>query len=290
MNLDSFGFVLLAAAFHAGWNILLKKSRFDQVVVLSIGQLLSGCVMFLFFVAFFEIPAGFFSDGANLLKVTASGLSRVPYLFFLGIGYRTGAMSVFYPISRGTGIATTAILAFVLIHQPFQFGGILGITLIVFGILIVSLSEKHFDASMEASRKIIRMAAYAGLSIGIYSTIDKYAMSEGLQPILFISLSNIVSGSFISIYSFGKNPAKYGRILRHAFKDYAISGFGGIWTYLLILQAFKTSPAPYVVAIRETSIFFALLFSALFLNERVTAVKWTGAAFILAGAFAIQFL
>jgi drug/metabolite transporter (DMT)-like permease len=47
-------------------------------------------------------------------------------------------------------------------------------------------------------------------------------------------------------------------------------------SYTLILEAFQTAPVSYVVAVRQSSVLFALTLGALFLRERPSGVRLLG--------------
>jgi drug/metabolite transporter (DMT)-like permease len=59
-------------------------------------------------------------------------------------------------------------------------------------------------------------------------------------------------------------------------------------SYLLVLYGFAHGPTGAVSALRETSVFFGLLFAAFMLRERVGALRWVAAALAMLGAVAIR--
>ncbi len=74
------------------------------------------------------------------------------------------------------------------------------------------------------------------------------------------------------------------RALLRARPGVVIGGaLAGIASYGLILHAFTTAPVSYVVAVRQSSVLFAVAFGALLLRERPGRVRVLGAAAIVAG-------
>jgi len=60
--------------------------------------------------------------------------------------------------------------------------------------------------------------------------------------------------------------------------------------YGLILHAFQTAPASYVVAVRQTSVLFALLFAVLWLRERPNRRRIAGATATVVGVALISLM
>jgi drug/metabolite transporter (DMT)-like permease len=65
---------------------------------------------------------------------------------------------------------------------------------------------------------------------------------------------------------------------------------GSLLSYSLILEAFRTAPASYVVAVRQTSVLFALLFAAGWLRERPDRRRIFGATATVVGVALIALL
>jgi uncharacterized membrane protein len=63
----------------------------------------------------------------------------------------------------------------------------------------------------------------------------------------------------------------------------ALAGVAIFAAYVLALAALKLASAASVGAVRETSVVIVTAFAAVVLHERVTAVRWTGAAAVTAG-------
>jgi drug/metabolite transporter (DMT)-like permease len=60
--------------------------------------------------------------------------------------------------------------------------------------------------------------------------------------------------------------------------------------YGLILEAYKTAPASYVVAVRQVSVLFALLFAVVWLRERPDRRRVIGAAATVVGVALISLM
>jgi uncharacterized membrane protein len=59
--------------------------------------------------------------------------------------------------------------------------------------------------------------------------------------------------------------------------------------YWIVLWAMTEAPIAAVAALRETSILFVMVLSALFLKERITPARGLGGALVVAGAMLLRF-
>ena len=139
MPLFAFLLVILAAALHALWNFAAKKAS-GNLSVIWIGLVLAtiATIPFLFFLS----PEQIFVSKAWPF-ILATGIIHAVYFFALAKAYEHGDISVVYPISRGSGIAGTAIIAYLLLQEKISFIGASGILLISLGTLLLGLTNIH---------------------------------------------------------------------------------------------------------------------------------------------------
>jgi len=70
---------------------------------------------------------------AGLPYIGATGILHAWYFGFLSRSYMTGEISLVYPVARGTGVAGTAIVAGLLLHERLSLAGVAGILTICIG-------------------------------------------------------------------------------------------------------------------------------------------------------------
>ena len=184
----AFQLVILAATLHAVWNFATKKIAGDLAVI-WIG-LVMACITFTPFI-FFLAP-----DQMAFQKVyphiIASGVIHAVYFFALAKAYEYGDISVVYPIARGSGIAGTAIAAFLLLQETISPIGVIGILAISVGIFLLGLKngrQKHG----------ILFALLVGLMIISYSIVDKLAVENIPSSVLHIRIYSFVHPTISSI-------------------------------------------------------------------------------------------
>ena len=279
MSSLAFIIVLFAAVFHATWNFYTKKSVANKIVLLWAAQLLTGILLFPFAYYFSQ---GISSDVFEFFIITS--IVHAIYVFLLGSAYELGGISVVYPISRGVGIAGTVAMATFIGIDSLTLIGFLGIGSILCGTIFIG-SDK---AKSLHSQQVFLISLLVGFSVAAYSVIDKMAMAHA-PPFLFVCGLHVGSSFLLSFWVMAKKRNEALEVLSNH-KLYAIGiGLAGLSTYGLILWVFQSSPASYVVALRETSILFATLLGVLVLKESFSRGKAIGVTLIVIGAVLVKF-
>src|SRR5512146_1811091 len=85
--------VLLAACFHAGWNLVLHETS-DRVAAMAVAGLIAGLALLPFTIA--APPWQVWP------LIVLSGIAEAAYALLLSAAYQRGALAVAYPIGRGT--------------------------------------------------------------------------------------------------------------------------------------------------------------------------------------------
>ena len=104
MQHDTVSIILLAAAMHASWNILIKRAGqripyASQWVAIYCG-IIAICVL----------PFLNFPDAVSWPYLCASALLQTAYFFLLAKAYQHGDFSVAYPLMRGTAPLLVLVL------------------------------------------------------------------------------------------------------------------------------------------------------------------------------------
>lgn len=284
--------VLGSALMHATWNMLAKRSSHPLAFLwlVNTASLIIFLPVFLWAITENGLPSSAWPF------VIATGVLHILYISFLSQAYRYGALSIAYPISRGTGVALVPIFAIPLLGENLSLFGLAGIVLVLVGIVglhsreIVGLFDPERVGSTVQSRLVDnRGAIYAlitGLTIAAYSLVDKAGV-ERAHPLVYGYMI------FISM-TIGLTPY----ILRYHWKDAAaefranpwLVGLGGLFvqgTYLIVLAAMTIAPVSYIVPLREVSVLFGAMLGAIFLKEMLTPARIVAAVVISLGVICI---
>lgn len=280
MDWNTFSLVIAAAVFHAVWNFAAKKSRADKICLLWVALFSAGLILG---------PVGLVMSDAAAISTRGwqllllSGLTHAFYIYLLGKSYEIGQISSVYPIMRGTGIAGTAILAVALTIDHLSGIGIAGIILIILGSCSIGLKEFP-DRS---TRPAFLIALLVGVTISAYSIIDKLAVTH-VHPLVYVCSVNLTSTTLLLPLLLKAHLKELKATLRNHKTEGILLGLAGLLTYLIILYAYRSSPASYVVALRETSIVVAAYLGIKFLKDDFSKRKLTGIIFIVVGAMVIK--
>ncbi|MBU1209773.1 MAG: DMT family transporter [Alphaproteobacteria bacterium] len=269
--------VLLAAALHASWNVLVKGGH-DKFV--SMSAIVIGHVPFAVLALFF-FPA---LDIACWPYLIAGAVAHFGYQSFLLMSYRLGDLTQVYPIARGVAplIVTGISVAFLGVELlSVQYAAIL---LIAAGIISVTLVRRA-DGLRNAPAAI--SALITGCFIAGYSLNDGWGARVAGSPVTFYAWLSIINAMVWAAAMAIVRPGVVRRMAANARMLTLVGGSASFIAYAIVVWAFTQAPIPLVTALRETSMVFALLLGVFVLKERLdlgkvvsTVVTLTGAALL----------
>ncbi len=285
MTTAAFLLVLVAAAAHASWNFLLKRSEHKVAFLWSFTGVS--------FVAFL-IPAVIYAavDGIGPRGVAfgvTSGVLHAAYGLALSRGYQLGDLSAVYPISRGMGPALIPLAAVLLLHEHVSAWAGLGIALVVVGVLLIQAqTEQPADLLRHLrglGRPAIATALVTGVLITTYSLWDKKAL-DYLPP---VTLNQFSMSGYVVLLA----PLAYrARVpLRAEWRErrwsIVAAGLLAPLAYILVLVALTSSRVSYVAPAREVGIVLGAALGIVVLREGYGAARIAGALLIVAGVLTI---
>ena len=273
MDLTVLALVLLAAIAHAAWNGWLKKSSPDFIglAAISTGWLIFGVVG----VTFVGFPA--WSSWPYLLLTT---VVHTVYAALLVSAYRHGEFSLAYPIARGTGPLVVALAAPFLLQEHLEGPGLLAISLIVIGILLIGLAGAATDLR---NRHAILLSRATGVAIGSSRLIDAAGARTGPSPHSYSAWLFILTAAALLVVTGCMHRTATLALLRPHLRHGILVGILSAVAYSIVLWAMTVAPAALVAALRETSILFAALIGWGLLGEKITRLRWVGVALAVIG-------
>ncbi len=285
MTTAAFSLVLVAAAAHASWNFLLKRSEHKVAFLWSFTGVS--------FVAFL-VPAIVYAiiDGIGARGVAfgvASGGLHAAYGLLLSYGYQVGDLSAVYPISRGMGPALIPPAAVLLLGEHVSGWAGLGIALVVIGVLLVQAQTDEPRELLQHLRGLGRPAIVSALATGVlittYSLWDKKAL-DYLSP---VTLNQFSIGGYVFLLW----PLAY-RARQPLREEWRARGWtivaAGVLAplaYILVLVALTTSRVSYVAPAREVGIVLGALLGIVLLHEGYSRARIAGALLIVAGVLTL---
>jgi len=275
MSIEIFLIVLFAAFLHALWNAIVKGAG-DRTIVLGLvaaGHVLPGIAL----VAFNASPSP-----AAIPYVIASTVIHWGYYALLNIAYRTGDLSIVYPISRGLAPILIAIGAFIWVGEELGLVVWSGIFAVSVGILL--LARGAFSSGIARSG----LVAAVGIAVIIasYSIVDGVGVRVSGSPLGYIGWL-FVAEIFVVAFVFS---SRWERVRNMSGRALAVGFFGGLISgaaYGLVLYAKTLAPLGVVSALRETSVVFAALIGILWFSEGPRRDRMFAALIVGAGIAAI---
>lgn len=274
--------ILLASAVcHASWNIIAKGSR-DKLTFLWC-QLTAASVV-LTIPVLLTCPA---PDPKGFIFLAISGLMQAAYYFLLAKTYSIGEISAVYPLTRGIAPVIVCIASALLGTEPITALMITGALLIFGGIYVINmkkLSFSEFTAPIKALIEVpaTRLALLNGIIVAAYTLSDKQSVKY-TDPMVVYWVIAVIPAVLIAPLVIKKGQLK-AEISCNKFRILAVSALT-FTAYFLVLKAMSFAGAGYVSAVREISIVFVAIYSAVRFKESFPASKIIGAVLIFAGIF-----
>ena len=267
------GLALCAAFFHASWNIAVKQTG-DRFLALWAQFVFSGSA------AMIILAVWSFIDGITDIAwwwAIFSGCGHLPYVMLLARAYDKNDFSVTYPIARGAGALTAAILGLIFLGDDLSGLSMGGIAVVIFGLWILVSNQKINN---------ITPALGVALTIGGYSVIDAYG-ARNSNSIAF-ALSVFVSGALtVSAWALITRRRHLKAFITSHWQTSAAGGAMSLLSYTMVVYAFTLAPVGYVATLRESSVVIAALAGWKYLKEEDHKRRLTSAAVVVIGLFVL---
>lgn len=203
-------------------------------------------------------------DLRSLLFIVGSALIHVVYFLTLQRGYRSGDLSLVYPLARGSGPMLATIGAILLLGERPSALALSGTLLIVVSVFVLTGGRQMFR---EGQRQSVLYGLATGVCIAFYTLWDGYAVSRlSVPPLIFMWLSECFRALILSPSAL-RNPEKVRLEWRaHRLEALVIAVFSPL-AYILVLTALTFTPVSYIAPAREISILIGALLGARLLAE-----------------------
>jgi drug/metabolite transporter (DMT)-like permease len=259
--LDALALALAAAVLHAGWNLLLARSRDTEAA--------TALAVVVLVLAVSPVAALTWRvDGSAVPYIAASAGLELVYVALLAAAYRRFELSLVYPLARGLAPVLALLVVVVVTATRPSAGEIAGVLTVAAGVLLVRGLRGRGEGAALA-------LVIAGVIAG-YTVVDRYGIRHA-NAVAYLLL--IMLGPALAY------PPVVGwrRVRRELGLPVVAIGLASAGAYLLVLLALRLASAPSVAAVRESSVVIATAFAALVLRERVGARRLAGAVLVAGG-------
>jgi drug/metabolite transporter (DMT)-like permease len=279
MTAFALALILGAAAIHASWNFLLKRSGGGTIFVWLFAALSAVLYAPLAAAIIWWTNAQF--GWVQYALMAASAAIHTAYFMLLDRGYRSGDMSVVYPLARGTGPLITMLCAVLLLQERPGALAVAGAVMIGCAAFLLTGDLRKLRESR--NYHAIGFALLTGCMIAAYTLVDKVAVSAWLIPPLVqdwaANLGRVALMTPLAV----KARHEIAPTWRRAWKDIVTVALLCPLSYILVLTAMVFTPVSYVAPAREVSILIGALMGAHFLQEGDVRRRLFAASAMVAG-------
>lgn len=291
MTPETLGLVLLSALLHAVWTALIKDSRdplaFNLLHALPFVPIVAGLT---FVMDLSTVPA------AAWRMIAVSSVIHAAYVFWMGRALARAELSVVYPIMRSTP-AFLPLVAVPLLGERISWLGAAGIAVVVVGMWLVhTRGRARWTSFVQPGTGFAYLVLLT--TVG-YSLTDKAAMQALSGAIWTAPLPRAVFyfiaigvGHAMLVAPFVLRRTSARALLaqgRAEWRRILLAGGGSMASYSLILEAFRSAPASYVVTVRQASVLFAVAIGAFWFREVPGRARVVGAVLTVLGVVLVSF-
>ena len=263
------GLALLAAVLHASWNLVVKQTG-DRFLTLW------GQFVFAGSFALIALAGWTIIDGPPKIAwwwSIISGCAHLPYVLLLAKAYDKNDFSLTYPIARGAGALSAAILGLIFLGDDLSAPSMAGIAIVIFGLWVLVLGQPINN---------IFPALGVAATIGIYSVVDAYG-ARNSDPVAFALSVFVSSATTITIWALLTRRGQLKEFLVVQWRPALFGGTMSIISYSLVVYAFTLAPVGYVATMRESSVVIAALACWKYLKEDDHKRRLTSATVVVLG-------
>ena len=283
----AFTLILASALMHALWNLLVKRSQ-DKTVFIWWMFVTSGGLMTL------ALPiAGTFPPlSLRVVGLAAVGaLCFMLYHLFAGRAYRTGDLSLIYPLAQ-TAMFWVPIWGVLILDEKVSGLGMAGIGLILFGAYSIQLRALAWSEVVRPFRNLRDPAVLAALAAGFIYSVGAVIDKTGVMiypPFHFTAL--LVDFMLLFMTMNILRPKYRGRVMaefRNSRLLVILAGPVIMASFLSFRYGLQMAPMSYAVPVRQVSLLIGVLIGVFFLGEACGRIRFIAALLILGGAALIR--
>lgn len=273
--------VLLAALLHASWNAMIKGG--SDVLLDTAAIVVGAGVLALPLLFVVDAPAP-----ASWPYIGASVAAHVAYYYLMINAYRTGDLSLVYPLMRGVAPLFTGVLAIAWLGEWPTAIGWGGMLLISLGVVVLALRPARLGAALHGHGRAVGFALTNAVVIAGYTLIDGSGARLSGNVWSYMVWLFVLDALPFSIYMLATRRGAFIEALAQRQVRGLVGGGLSAAAYAISVWAMTKAPVALVASLRETSVLFATLIGARLLKEHLTPRRWAGVAAVVAGVVALK--
>ena len=272
--------VLFAALLHATWNAMIKVSG-DRLVIMAVTAFVTS-ILALPFVLFLPAPAP-----ASWPFLFLSMCVHTVYMLMLVRAYGHGDFVQIYPLSRGSAPLLTALLGYLWLQESLTANEVAGMVLIIASIL--GFASERIGGIRQLSRSALGYSLLTGLCITAYSLVDGQGARLAGSSHSYVAWMFLLHGVLFPAIAVLRRRSIFFINARRAWLPGIAVAVISAFAYWIVVWAFSQERIAPVAVLRETSVAFAAVISALLLKERLSLTRVLLIILIILGIVLLSF-
>jgi drug/metabolite transporter (DMT)-like permease len=276
--------VILSAALHACWNLLLRRAGGSHIVaamcIVAEAVILLPPALVVFYSSGTPLPGMFLPA-----VVVAAVLALANYVALIA-AYARADLSLVYPVARGGVFLFLPLLGFLVFGERLGAPGWLALAMIVVGIMLLPLARLDRASFLDLGRHLrerwMVFALLAAAATAAYTVWDKYAIGF-IDTFLYFAAYTVLLGLWFTLVLVRASRAEVRAEWRKHRVSIAIAGVFIASSYLLVLVVLRDGISTQVLAVRQLSIPIGVLLGWQFLRESLSPPRVIGSALITGG-------
>ena len=295
MSLTAIILLIVSAVTHAGWNLLAKRQQ-PSASFFLVANMVGIVVLFPFLAIHRNNLSEFPPEVWALLVIT--GFFMAVYYWSLAGAYKSGDMSIAYPLARSSPIIVVTVVTLVLRRtDQVSIQCILGIALVVGGCFLIPMQRFADIRLRNYLNATCMLALVAAFGTAGYSMVDdealrqlRNALGDRLNTVsitlTYACLGALSSSLWLAILVGSRHVGRlsFRQVMRASKKTAILTGIGIYGTYALVLisMAFVKNVS-YVVAFRQLSIPLGAGLGIMIMGEPPYRPKFVGIGIMFIG-------
>jgi drug/metabolite transporter (DMT)-like permease len=264
--------VLLSAALHATWNLLVKRGG-DTLIATWLTAIVAPVVLWpLLFLTGLPPPPAW-------PMLLASGITHAAYNVTLARAYEHGDLSVVYPVARGLAPLLVGLGAPLILGESLSPAAMTAILLVGGGVAWLGLSVRRTRAGAAG----LMWAGITAVLIAVYSMVDKVGVMRS-NPLAYGVTLFGCDAVFVTPYVLvRRDPRQIREVWRGNRTPLVWSGLLALAAYLLVLIAMRLTQVSYVAALRESSVILGAILGWRVLGDPLGGQRVSASAVVAVG-------
>jgi drug/metabolite transporter (DMT)-like permease len=271
--------VLTAALLHASWNAMVKSGGYPEFSIAS--YQLVGSLVCLGLIWFVPLP-----PKETWPFIIASTVIHNIYYLTLARCYRSGDLSLVYPLFRGLAPVLVVIGAALFAAERLPVSALLGVCLVSFGLIGLALFGSH---KARPSPEALSWGLLTSLLIAVYTVVDGLGVRTVPNSLSYILWLFLLEPIPICTWLLLTNKSQWFSYIASRPGKVIAGGVASSAAYGLVIYAMTLGAMALVSSLRETSVIFAALIGTVLLREPFGRQRIVAAIVVATGVIVIRY-